>query len=154
MSHRLHSSKLEYLGLVAASRGFCTELTDRQKVTVDFQTDGVPRDLPHDVSLTLFRVLQESLSNAMKHSGSSHFEVRLRGGSGEVHLVVRDNGVGFDGDAAMNTQGLGLISMRERVALVKGTISIASQPQRGTDVHVCIPVRKADGSQKAHMRTA
>jgi PAS domain S-box-containing protein len=140
ISHRLHSSKLEYLGLVAACKGFCNELADRQKVSVDFEAEDVPRRMPYDVSLTLFRVLQESLQNAIKHSGSQHFQVQLHGVSGEIQLTIRDNGIGFDVDAAMNTHGLGLISMRERVSLMKGTILIASKPSRGTEINVRVPI--------------
>lgn len=94
ISHRLHSSKLEYLGLVPACRGFCRELAERHSVTIDFNAEGVPRELPPDISLTLFRVMQESLQNAIKHSGSKEFNVQLRGLSTEIHLAVRDRGTG------------------------------------------------------------
>jgi signal transduction histidine kinase len=144
ISHRLHSSKLEFLGLVAACRSFCAELLERQKLKVDFVAHGVPRVLPQEVSLVLFRVLQESLQNATKYSESQHFEVRLRGNDKEIQLTVRDNGKGFDVEAALNGNGLGLISMRERVNLVKGTIAIRSKRNCGTEVDVCIPIVKGN----------
>jgi len=139
ISHRLHSSKLEILGVVAACKSFCREIAEQHKIEVQFSSDGVPRNLPPDVSLTLFRVLQESLQNAIKHSGAEHFGVQLRRTADEVELTVRDDGAGFDVDAVMSNQGLGLISMRERVSLVNGTILITSKPMGGTEVNVRVP---------------
>lgn len=148
ISHRLHSSKLEILGVVAACKSFCMEIAKQHKIEVQFSSDAVPQNLPQDVSLTLFRVLQESLQNALKHSGAQHFEVQLRGTTGEVQLSVRDDGVGFDVDAAMSGHGLGLISMRERVSLVKGTILITSKPMGGTEVNLRLPI-PADRTNQA-----
>jgi signal transduction histidine kinase len=143
ISHRLHSSKLEYLGLVPACRGFCRELAERHTVTIDFNAEGVPRELPPDISLTLLRVMQESLQNAIKHSGSKEFNVQLRGLSTEIHLAVRDRGTGFDANAALHGHGLGLISMRERVNSLNGTIFIASKAMSGTEINVRVPLAAA-----------
>jgi signal transduction histidine kinase/ABC-type uncharacterized transport system substrate-binding protein len=140
IAHRLHSSKLEYLGLAAACKGFCKEVAERQKVSVEFKAGNVPPAVPRDISLTLFRVLQESLQNAIKHSGALKFEVDLRGTPGEIELVVRDYGVGFDVGTALESPGLGLVSMRERLSLVKGTILIESKPMCGTQINVRVPV--------------
>jgi len=140
ISHRLHSSKLEILGVVSACRSFCREVAERHKVTVDFAADGVPHAVPQDVSLCVFRILQESLNNAIKHSGAQHFEVRLRAVSDEIQLTVHDCGVGFDAPAAFCGQGLGLISMRERASLVKGTILITSKPMAGTEITLRVPI--------------
>jgi PAS domain S-box-containing protein len=140
LSHELHSSRLEYLGLVSAMKGFCKEFGDKHKVDVAFDYEGVPRTIPPEISICLFRVLQESLHNALKHSGVQHFEVTVHGSPTEVRLAVRDSGVGFDPELPRSTQGLGLISMQERVKLVKGTISIISRPQSGTEVSVCVPL--------------
>jgi len=140
ISHRLHSSKLEILGVVAACRSFCREVAERSKVTVDFSEEGNLRQVPEEVSLCLFRILQESLNNAIKHSGAQHFEVRLRALSNEVQLSVRDGGVGFDAPAALSGNGLGLISMRERASLVKGTVSITSKLMAGTEVTLRVPI--------------
>ena len=139
ISHRLHSSKLEYLGLTVACRSFCREMAERHNVEIGFASDNIPPGLPQDVSLCLFRVLQESLYNAIKYSGVRHFEVQLRKLHGEIQLMVRDRGAGFDVEAAMNGHGLGLISIRERASLVKGTASIISTPKNGTDVIVRVP---------------
>lgn len=140
ISHRLHSSKLEFLGLVTACKGFCKEMAERHKVSIEFIADNVPSTVPQDISLILFRVLQESLQNAIRHSATRHCEVRLSGTSGEIRLCVRDRGVGFDVDSVTDSHGLGLISMRERINLVKGTISIASKPGIGTEIHVRVPI--------------
>jgi PAS domain S-box-containing protein len=147
ISHRLHSSKLEYLGVVVACRSFCKEVTERQEVTVDYKSENMPAGVPQDVSLCLFRVLQESLNNAIKHSGATYFEVQLRGTSGEIQLTVRDHGAGFDVEAAMGNHGLGLISMRERASLVKGKLLISSQPRSGTEIILRIPLAASSTSQ-------
>jgi PAS domain S-box-containing protein len=139
LSHELHSTKLEYLGPVAAMRGHCQELGEQTKVKVEFKSQDLPSPLPPDISLCLFRVMQEALRNAVKHSGSRHVEVGLWGTSDEIHLAVSDRGIGFDREAAKKSRGLGLISMEERLKLLKGTISIESQPNRGTTIHARVP---------------
>jgi PAS domain S-box-containing protein len=141
LSHRLHSSKLQFLGLATAASDYCREVADQHKVQVDFRAENMPRDLPPELSVSIFRVLQEALQNAIKHSGSQRFEVLLDYDSNEIHMTVHDSGRGFDADQAMKGRGLGLISMRERVALVAGELSIESQPQNGTTVYVRIPLR-------------
>jgi len=149
LSHELHSSKLEYLGIVAAMRAFCREFSDQQNGEVVFAHDEVPRTLPQDVSLCLFRVLQEALQNAVKHSGLRHFDVELRYASDAIDLTVRDLGSGFDVQQAMKTRGLGLISMAERVKLVDGQLSIDSQPNRGTTIHARVPLSARGNSMRA-----
>jgi PAS domain S-box-containing protein len=140
LSHRLHSSKLEYLGLATAMRGFCEEFGEQQKVEIDFEAHDLPSPLSPDISLCLFRVLQEALHNSAKYSGVKHFEVRSWGTQNEVHLTVSDSGSGFDIDAAKAGRGLGLISMDERLKILKGTLSIKSQLKRGTTVHAYVPL--------------
>ena len=144
LSHRLHSSKLEYLGLVAAVKSFCQELSEQQKVEIDFSHTAIPRSLPKEISLCLFRVLQETLRNAVKHSGVRHFKVELCGTEGEIQLTVSDLGVGFDPQDAIHRHGLGLISIRERMQLVSGEISVKSHPGSGTTIHARVPIRGAD----------
>jgi PAS domain S-box-containing protein len=140
LSHRLHSSRLEVLGLVSTVRDFCRQLAEQRNVQIDFTHSEVPDDLPLAVSLCLFRVLQEGLSNAVKHSGARHFEVRLERVPDQLQLTIRDQGVGFDPGKAMYDKGIGLISMRERVSLLKGTMSIRSEPQVGTEIKFRVPV--------------
>ena len=141
LSHRLHSSKLEYLGLAAAAGSFCKELSDQQSVEIDFSHTGIPRSVPTEISLCLFRILQEALQNAVKHSGVRHFRVELNGNAGEIQLTVSDLGVGFGQQDVMERHGLGLISMRERLKLVNGEFSIKSEPGRGTTVNARVPLR-------------
>ena len=140
LSHHLHSSKLELLGLAAAATGFCGELSERQGVQIDFYSENVPRDLSPEISLCLFRVLQEALQNAIKHSGSRHFQVSLLGGADEIALTVEDAGVGFEPGAAIKGRGLGVTSMKERLKLVDGKLSIDSKPQQGTTIQARVPI--------------
>jgi PAS domain S-box-containing protein len=149
LSHELHSAKLEYLGIAAAMRGFCQEFGEQQNAEIDFQTQDLPIPLSPDISLCFYRVLQEALHNSAKHSGVRHFEVRLWGTSGEIHLTVRDSGAGFELEAARKGRGLGLISMQERVKFLKGTFSIESQLQRGTTIHARVPLRSESDSLRA-----
>jgi len=149
LSHELHSAKLQYLGIAGAMRGFCGEFGQQQKVEIDFQTHDLPSPLSADISLSLFRVLQEALHNAAKHSGVRHFEVRLWGTSDEIHLTVTDSGVGLDREAAKTSQGLGLLSMEERLKLVNGTLSIDSQPKQGTTLHARVPLSLGSDSMRA-----
>jgi PAS domain S-box-containing protein len=139
LSHELHSSKLQILGIAAAAKGFCQEFETQQKVQIDLRIDDLPAVLPPDISLCFFRILQESLRNAAKHSNVRHFEVRLWGTSNEIHLTVSDSGVGFDRDAAKASPGLGLISMEERLRMLNGTFSIESRPQHGSTIHARVP---------------
>ncbi|HEX6216927.1 MAG TPA: MASE1 domain-containing protein [Vicinamibacterales bacterium] len=140
LSHELHSSRLELLGITVAMRHFCAEFAEQQQSTVAFDSRDVPRSLRPDISLCLFRILQESLHNAVKHSGVHQFEVRLWGSPGQVHLSVSDRGKGFDVRAARTGRGIGLISMDERLKLVGGNLSVGSQPHGGTTVHARVPV--------------
>ena len=145
LSHELHSSRLQYLGIAAAMRGFCQEFGKQQKVEIDLRTDDLPSPLQPDISLCFFRVLQEALHNSAKHSRVRHFEVRL---SDEIHLTVSDSGEGFDREAAKQRRELGLISTEERLKLLKGTFSIESQPQRDTTIHARVPF--SSGSDFMH----
>ena len=141
LSYRLHSSKLELVGLAVAAADYCGEVADQHKAQIELRVDNIPRDLSPQISLSIFRVLQEALQNAMKHSGSQRFEVSLNHKSNEIHLTVHDSGSGFDADQAMKGRGLGLTSMKERVTLVGGELSIQSQPKKGTTINVRVPLR-------------
>jgi signal transduction histidine kinase len=141
MSRRLHSSTLDYLGIVTVASGFCRDLCHKQDVEIRFVHADVPRDLPQDVAVTLFRVLQEALHNGIKHAGVREFDVRLRAATGDIELEVIDGGIGFEPEKAMRGPGLGLISMRERVLLIHGDLSIASKPGAGTAIRVRAPIQ-------------
>jgi signal transduction histidine kinase len=149
LSHRLHSSKLEYLGLAAAASSFCRELSDQQKVEIEFYSGDIPKKLPQEISLCLFRVLQEALQNAAKYSGSKRFQVTFSNTSGEIHLTVRDSGIGFDLEEALKGHGLGLTSMKERLKLVDGKLSIDSQLRGGTTINASVPLSPGPKSARA-----
>ncbi|MDX6459759.1 MAG: two-component system, NarL family, sensor kinase [Acidobacteriaceae bacterium] len=140
VSRELHSTRLDNLSPSAAMRGLCHDMEEQLKVKIDFKSHDLPGSVPPDISLCLFRVLQEALHNSVKHSGVKHFEVRLWGTSDEIQLSVSDRGVGFDTQAAKVGRGLGLVSMEERLKLVKGTLSIESQPKRGSTIHARLPL--------------
>jgi PAS domain S-box-containing protein len=141
LSHRLHSSKLEFLGLARACDSFCRELSHRQNIEVAFHSRDLPKNLPQQIELCLFRVLQEALHNGVKHSGARRFDVSLNGTPSEILLAVRDSGIGFDPEKATSKHGLGLISMKERLKLVEGQLSIDSKPHQGTTIHARVPLR-------------
>lgn len=150
LSHELHSSKLEYLGIVAGLRSFCQEFSDQRALRIDFTHDSVPAQLPKDVSLCLFRIAQEGLHNAVKHSGTKEFSVHLHGSESCIQLEIRDAGAGFNPEDIAAHQGLGLVSMRERTNLVGGTLCIDSSPNCGTKVQVRIPLVKAKQHAAEH----
>ncbi len=149
LSHELYSSKLKILGPVAAMRGFCRELSVKQKVEIDFHHDDILRSIPTEVSLCLFRILQEALHNAVKHSGVRHFKVEFREVDNTIVLDVHDSGQGFDMDAAMRGRGIGLTSMQERLKLVNGELSIESEIEQGTTIRARVPLRPQTYSVRA-----
>jgi PAS domain S-box-containing protein len=149
VSHELHSARLEYLGLAGGMKGWCNELGERQRIEINFRSHTLASSPPQEVSTCLFRVLQEAVHNATKHSGVRHIDVELGEDSGGIHLIVSDSGRGFDVDGASQGKGLGLTSMRERVRLVNGTIAIDSKPMGGTTICVRVPFRSDHGSDRA-----
>jgi signal transduction histidine kinase len=149
LSHRLHSSKLEYLGIATAASSFCRELSEKHGVQVEFHSECETKELRQEAALCLFRVLQESLQNALKHSGSQRFEVWLRRTSTGIELSVRDWGIGFKPETAMRGQGLGLTSMRERLKLVHGELAIDSQAGLGTTVRATVTLRRNSKAAQA-----
>jgi PAS domain S-box-containing protein len=148
LSHELHSSVLEHLGVVTGIKSWCREFGERQRIQIDFEHD-LQGTFPPEIGLCLFRVLQEALHNAVKHSGVKRVSIALTEDLGEIHLLIRDFGKGFDVKAAMRGGGLGLTSMQERVRLVKGIIEIQSKPMDGTTIHVRIPFWSESNSQRA-----
>lgn len=140
LSHELHSSKLEILGIAAAMKSFCAEFARQHHLQIEFTSSNVPFSLSREVSVCLYRVLQEALHNAAKHSGAHSLFVDLKGEHGAVELTVRDTGIGFSLDTSAQGEGLGLVSMRERLNLVKGMFSIESAPGAGTTIRARAPV--------------
>jgi PAS domain S-box-containing protein len=141
LSHGLHSPRLELIGLKAAVTGFCRELSNRHDLTIDLHVENIPEALPPEVSLCLYRVLQEALQNVVKHSESRSADVSLTAQINTINLTVADSGSGFDPHEAMRGPGLGLTSMKERLKVVGGQLSIQSQRVRGTAIHAVVPLR-------------
>ena len=141
LSHQLHPSKVEHLGLVASIRGLCHELGQRHGLTVTFAHGDVPAAIPEATALCLYRIAQEALSNFVKHGGTDRAQVELAGTPGGLRLKVSDDGAGFDPGAG---GGLGLVSMRERLALCGGRLVIDSRPGGGTRITVCVPLDEPD----------
>ncbi len=140
LSYQLHPFKLDHLGLSAAIKSLCEELSGHQGLKIRFQQKGFPAELPEDVTLCVFRIAQESLHNVIKHSGARDAQVTVTRTAGAVRLRISDEGCGFDIEFAKTKKRLGLISMKERLRLVGGEISIHSQPAKGTQIDVLVPV--------------
>jgi signal transduction histidine kinase len=140
LAYSVHSPKLELLGLVECMRSFCQEFEHQRKVEIHFKSCDLPTPPPLGNSFALYRVLQEALDNAAKHSAVRQFAVELFQASDTIHLTVSDPGVGFDPKVEKHGSGLGLASMKERLKLVKGTLSIESKTERGTRIDATVPV--------------
>jgi len=141
LSHALHPPRLDLLGLEAAAAALCDECSSRHGITIDVDFDNIPKPLPADISLCFYRVLQEALQNVVKHSGSRQAHVSLKGRRNNVSLTVKDSGAGFYPDEAMRGPGLGLTSMKERLKVVGGRLSIHSQPGHPTTIDAVAPLR-------------
>ncbi len=139
LSHQLHSSRLEHVGLVSALSGLCKELSEKSKVSIHFTECKLGRAVPKDVALCLFRVAQEGLGNVIKHSHASSGQVELGENANGLSLRIRDDGIGFRTYAQQAARGLGLIGMQERVRLVGGRLLVRSEPMRGTEILAEVP---------------
>jgi signal transduction histidine kinase len=139
LSHRLHSSALDYLGLEPALRKLVGEFSARHGIAIDFEHEALPVPLPSEVALCLFRVTEESLTNIAKHSRATAARVRVSGAADGIHLTVEDSGRGFDLDNLERKAGLGFVSMRERLRVLRGTVRVDSAPSRGTRIEAWVP---------------
>jgi PAS domain S-box-containing protein len=159
LSHQLHPSKLDTLGLVGAVWGLCKELSKQHNLQIKFVHDDVPGQMiPKDVTLCLFRIVQEALRNVVKHSGAMEAKLELSSHADEIDLCISDPGQGFDPQSVKGEAGLGLISMRERLRLVGGHLSVESEPSHGTLIRAQIPLcsttRQGISEQKQHKASA
>jgi len=139
LSHDLHPSRLQTLGLVESVRLLCCEISEQRRVTVDFSADGLPGSVDPAVALCLYRITQEALRNVAKHSQARQASVHLSCEGDDVQLKIADSGVGFD-PGAFSQAGLGLVSMRERVGLLRGHIAVDASPGCGTRISVRVPL--------------
>lgn len=144
LSHQLHPSKLETLGLVASLGGFCREFSEQHHLQLQFVFHNMPEQIPKDLTLCLFRIVQEALRNVVKHSGAAEAEVKLSGQENGIDLCISDSGSGFNPESTTGAASLGLISMRERLRLVGGHMAVESEPSHGTRIHVRVPLATTD----------
>ncbi|MGC2764196.1 MAG: PAS domain S-box protein [Candidatus Acidiferrum sp.] len=140
LSHQLHSSKLEHVGLVPALKGLCQEIAQKYRISVQFTERECPPNIPKDVALCLFRVAQEALGNVVKHSGATDAQVELIRTASGIRLRISDTGKGFDPALQNPDAGIGLIGMNERLRLVGGKLTVRSEPKRGTEVLADVPL--------------
>jgi PAS domain S-box-containing protein len=143
LSHQLHSSELEFLGLAVAIKSLCREFSEQYGIAIDCICTGIPTNLDNTVGLGFLRVVQEGLHNIAKHSHATEVRVELTRADGDLTLTVSDNGVGFERNKVPDSAGLGLVSMRERMQLIGGEITVESQPGAGTRIHAKAPVSDA-----------
>jgi PAS domain S-box-containing protein len=141
LSHRLHSSTLESLGLLVSLQEFCKEFAEQQGVQVDFVDENVPRRVPADAALCMFRITQEALRNMKRHSGANRAEIRLEQLDGRLHLSVSDCGRGFNSNSPPAERGIGIHSMEERLRLLGGKLEIQSRPMEGTRIDAWLPLK-------------
>jgi PAS domain S-box-containing protein len=142
LSRQLHPSILDDLGLIKAVESECTSFSRREGIEIVFNHENIPRGIPKDISLSLYRIIQEGLSNISKHACAEHISVSLKGTNHDVLLSVQDDGIGFDSEEVKEKPGLGFSSMRERARLILGEFSIKSQPERGTVITVRAPLTR------------
>jgi len=135
LSHQLHSSTFQHLGLVGGLRGICRSISQQHHIAVDFQHHEIS-ELSYDTSLCLFRVAQEALNNAVKHGRAKQIAVQLVQNNGSVQLIIKDAGIGFD--SRERSTGLGLVSMQERLRILGGTLSLISSPGHGTLIEAVV----------------
>jgi len=139
ISRRLHPAILDDLGLSKAVEAECARFSAREGIAVAFTAQNIQKRLPQDVSLAVYRIVQEGLNNIAKHACARRVTVSLGASESALHLVVKDDGLGFDAAEVRNKPGLGLSSIRERVRLVQGKHRITSEIGKGTMIEVMLP---------------
>jgi PAS domain S-box-containing protein len=154
LSHELHSSRLEHVGLASALQGLCREMSEKYKIEVHLSDSGLRLDMPKDVALCLFRVAQEALGNVVKHSKAKSAQVAVGANATNIWLRISDAGRGFDPDLHNAHAGIGLIGMRERLRLVGGTLVVKSEPERGTEILAEVPLAASEKKDQARIKSA
>jgi signal transduction histidine kinase len=139
LSRRLHSSTLDYLGLLPAMQRLVADFSAHHGISVELTHASIPSPLPSEVALCLFRVAEESLANVARHSRARSARVQLYGAPDGVHLAIEDEGDGFDVTNRDRGSGLGFVSMQERLRMLRGTVRVESMPSRGTSISAWIP---------------
>jgi signal transduction histidine kinase len=139
LSRQLHPSILDDLGLVKAVESECMNFSRREGIEIVFNHENISMGIPKDVSLSLYRIVQEGLRNISKHACAEHISISLKGIDHDVLLSVQDDGIGFDWAEVQKQPGLGFSSMQERARLINGELSIQSQPDKGTVITLSVP---------------
>ena len=143
LSHQLHSSKLQHLGLLPAAKSLCEEIGKQHHIHIEFLHRDMPEEISPDMALCFFRIVQEALNNIVKHSGATQAHVEFVGTPSLIRLRIVDAGAGFDPTSMAARGGLGLASMRERLRLLGGTIALQSSPMEGTEIVAEVPIKHA-----------
>jgi PAS domain S-box-containing protein len=149
LSHSLHSYKLQHLGLKPALKDLCQRMS-QPGFRVDLVVDDSEDSGSKEISLCLYRVAQEALNNARRHAHTSSVAVTLTRLHHTFYMAIQDLGIGFETSA--NPQGLGLISMKERLKLVNGQLILHSIPGRGTEIWVAVPDAKEASDHRNNLR--
>jgi PAS domain S-box-containing protein len=147
LSHQLHPSKLDTLGLLPSLGALCKELSSLHNLQVQFVHRDIVEPISREVTLCVFRIVQEALRNVVKHSGATGAQVELWGHADRIDLSISDSGAGFNPEAVNGGTGLGLVSMRERLRLLGGELSIESKPERGTRIRAQVPLSGASARE-------
>lgn len=140
VSHELHPSILDDIGLAAALEQYCAEFQQRSGILTHFESKDVPDFLGSDVSSSIYHIAQECLRNVAKHSRAKEVLVGLETVDKVLRLSVKDRGVGLSPEISATGKGIGIVGMKERVHLVNGNISIQSRSGEGTEVSVEVPI--------------
>jgi signal transduction histidine kinase len=151
LSHRLHSSTLDYLGIVPALQKLVAEVSERYGIAIGFAHGPLPSTLPSELALCLYRVAEESLTNVAKHSQARSARVHLTSAADGIRLTIEDDGTGFDASSPESRAGLGFVSMHERLRVVHGTIRVDSGPSRGTTIDVWVPAMNLAPAETSEM---
>jgi PAS domain S-box-containing protein len=143
IAHELHPSVLDDLGLTAALRELCEEFSARERIELHFEESNMPARIPGETASCLYRITQEALHNVSRHAQARQVQIALQRRANGLCLKIADNGAGFD-PQSISRRSLGLVSMKERVRMIRGEFSLQSQPGRGTEITVLAPLPKEE----------
>jgi signal transduction histidine kinase len=144
LSRQIHPSILDDLGLIKAVESECNSFSKREGIEIVFNHENIPTVIPKGISLSLYRIIQEGLTNISKHACANHISVSMKGTGHDVLLSIQDDGIGFDSAEVREKPGLGFSSMSERTRLIHGKLSISSNPERGTVIDVRVPLTRKE----------
>jgi signal transduction histidine kinase len=145
---RLSPRTLEEVGLVAAIRKEARELGKSTGMQARLNLPAQLRDLDEEIELAIYRAVQEALNNIAKHSQARSFSIQLEATPGHVRLRVEDNGIGFT--STPRSRSFGLFGMRERIAVLGGSVRVRTRPGKGTQIVVSVPLSPKSSPAKSH----